>query len=171
MIVQSGGIPLIIQCLSSPVRNTVDQFLNPNIRCWSWVLLWREKCIPNNVIETNALFYCQVSYALAALYYLCDPDTKAEILKPEVIELIRRYSSAEAVNVTFSNLAKSFLDKHVDRSSWSIDSWPRIWVLQHWSPGVRPWINWPTHTHQRNAWRAKCLRGKFTSIWFLRSII
>ncbi|CAN6468564.1 unnamed protein product [Victoria cruziana] len=58
-----------------------------------------------------------VSYALAALYYLCDPDTKAEILKPEVIELIRRYSSAEAVNVTFSNLAKSFLDKHVDRSS------------------------------------------------------
>ncbi|KAF3793839.1 Armadillo repeat-containing protein 7 [Nymphaea thermarum] len=80
MIVQSGGIPLIIQCLSSPVKNTVNS-------------------------------------ALAALYYLCDPGTKTEILKPEVIELIRRYSRAEAVNVTFSNLAKAFLDRHVDGSS------------------------------------------------------
>ncbi|KAL5996293.1 hypothetical protein ACLOJK_026369 [Asimina triloba] len=75
-IVECGGIPLIIQCLSSPVRNTVNS-------------------------------------ALGALYYLCSQGTKDEILKPEVVELIKKYAAAEAVNVTFSNIAKAFLDKHV----------------------------------------------------------
>ncbi|KAK1285936.1 hypothetical protein QJS10_CPB20g01260 [Acorus calamus] len=54
-----------------------------------------------------------VNSALGALYYLCTPVTKEEILKPEVVELIRRYAAAEAVNMNFSNLAKAFLDKHV----------------------------------------------------------
>ncbi|MQL88890.1 hypothetical protein Taro_021451 [Colocasia esculenta] len=54
-----------------------------------------------------------VSYALGALYYLCNPSTKGEILKPEVIDLVKRYAAAEGVNVCFSNLAKAFLDKHV----------------------------------------------------------
>ncbi|KAE8021912.1 hypothetical protein FH972_007759 [Carpinus fangiana] len=79
IVTQCGGIPLIIQCLSSPVRNTVN-------------------------------------YALAALYYLCNPSNKGEILKPEVIDVIKRYAAAEAVSVNFSNLAKAFLDKHVGTS-------------------------------------------------------
>ncbi|EHA8587398.1 armadillo repeat-containing protein 7 [Cocos nucifera] len=78
VIIECGGIPLILQCLSSPVRNTV-------------------------------------SYALGALYYLCNPLTKKEILKPEVVEVIRKYAAAEGVNVTFSNLADAFLDKHVNQ--------------------------------------------------------
>ncbi|XLU64176.1 hypothetical protein S245_023385, partial [Arachis hypogaea] len=53
-----GGIPLIIQCLSSPVRNTVN-------------------------------------YALGALYYVCNEFNKEEILKPEVIDTIKRYAAAE----------------------------------------------------------------------------
>ncbi|XP_008812344.1 armadillo repeat-containing protein 7-like [Phoenix dactylifera] len=56
-----------------------------------------------------------VSYALGALYYLCNPSTKKEILKPEVVEVIRKYAAAEGVNVTFSNLANAFLDKHVNQ--------------------------------------------------------
>ncbi|KAL0925035.1 hypothetical protein M5K25_003341 [Dendrobium thyrsiflorum] len=75
-VVQCDGIPLVIQCLSSPVRNTVN-------------------------------------YALGALYYLCNSQTKEEILKPEVVEVIRKYAAAEAVSVGFSNLANAFLEKHV----------------------------------------------------------
>ncbi|KAL1348574.1 hypothetical protein AAHE18_07G089300 [Arachis hypogaea] len=74
-----GGIPLIIQCLSSPVRNTVN-------------------------------------YALGALYYVCNEFNKEEILKPEVIDTIKRYAAAEEVSASFSNLAKAFLDKHLSEN-------------------------------------------------------
>ncbi|XP_077215290.1 ARM repeat superfamily protein [Tasmannia lanceolata] len=53
-----------------------------------------------------------VNSALGALYYLCNPSTEQEILKSEVVELIREYAAAEAVSVSFSNLAKAFLEKH-----------------------------------------------------------
>eukprot|EP00253_Pinus_taeda_P027276 PITA_27276 len=52
--------------------------------------------------------------AIAALYYLCIPSTKAEILTPEVIEAMRKYEAARSINARFSNLAKAFLDKHVE---------------------------------------------------------
>lgn len=58
----------------------------------------------------------QVNYALGSLYYLCNASNREEILKPEVIDLIRRYADAEAVSVSFSNLAKAFLDKHARTS-------------------------------------------------------
>ncbi|KAH0933258.1 hypothetical protein HID58_010375 [Brassica napus] len=76
-IVEADGIPLIIKCLSSPVRNTVN-------------------------------------YALGALYYICDYNraTREMILRAEVLDLIERYAAAETVCVSFSNLAKAFLDKH-----------------------------------------------------------
>ncbi|KAK1574930.1 hypothetical protein Q3G72_001066 [Acer saccharum] len=54
-----------------------------------------------------------VNNALGTLYYLCNKTNKEEILKPEVVGVIRRYAAAEIVNVSFSNLAKAFLDKHV----------------------------------------------------------
>ncbi|XP_020093305.1 armadillo repeat-containing protein 7-like isoform X3 [Ananas comosus] len=58
-----------------------------------------------------------VYYALGALYYLCNPSSRRDILKPEVISLISQYAAAEAVNVSFSNLAKAFLDKHVGEAN------------------------------------------------------
>lgn len=54
-----------------------------------------------------------MNYALGALYYLCNPANKEEILKPEVVEVIERYASAGSVSVSFSNLAKALLDKHI----------------------------------------------------------
>ncbi|KAI4299656.1 hypothetical protein L6164_033092 [Bauhinia variegata] len=54
-----------------------------------------------------------VNYALGALYYLCDESNKTEVLKPEVVDVIKRYAAAERVSSSFSNLAKAFLDKHV----------------------------------------------------------
>ncbi|KAK7300638.1 hypothetical protein RJT34_11486 [Clitoria ternatea] len=57
-----------------------------------------------------------VNYALAALYYVCNGSNKEEILKPEVVDLIKRYAAAEEVSVSFSNLAKAFLDKHLSQN-------------------------------------------------------
>jgi hypothetical protein len=77
VITHCGGIPLVIQCLSSPVKNTVN-------------------------------------YALGALYYLCNPSTKKDILKPEVLKAVREYAVAGDANTSFRNLANAFLDKHVN---------------------------------------------------------
>ncbi|KAI3751061.1 hypothetical protein L2E82_22080 [Cichorium intybus] len=52
-----------------------------------------------------------VNYALGVLYYMCNATTKEDILKTKVVDTIKRYASA--VDVSFSNLAESFLDKHV----------------------------------------------------------
>ncbi|KAL5102106.1 hypothetical protein RYX36_006433 [Vicia faba] len=54
-----------------------------------------------------------VNYALGALYYVCNDSNKEEVLKPEVVDVIKRYAAAEEVSVSFSNLAKAFLDKHL----------------------------------------------------------
>ncbi|MED6110593.1 hypothetical protein PIB30_044513 [Stylosanthes scabra] len=53
-----------------------------------------------------------VNYALGALYYICNESNKEEILKPEVVDAIKRYAAAEEVSASFSNLAKAFLEKH-----------------------------------------------------------
>ncbi|KAI3782462.1 hypothetical protein L2E82_12509 [Cichorium intybus] len=55
----------------------------------------------------------QVNYALGALYYMCNASTKEDIFKTKVVDTIKRYASA--LDVSFSNLAESFLDKHVDK--------------------------------------------------------
>ncbi|ONK72193.1 uncharacterized protein A4U43_C04F16740 [Asparagus officinalis] len=44
-----------------------------------------------------------VNYALGALYYLCNSSTKKEILKPEVVDVIRKYAAAGAVNAETKN--------------------------------------------------------------------
>ncbi|KAK4385833.1 Armadillo repeat-containing protein 7 [Sesamum angolense] len=54
-----------------------------------------------------------VSYTLGSLYYLCNATTRDEILRPEIVDAIKRFAAAGAVNVGFSNLAQAFLDKHV----------------------------------------------------------
>ncbi|WOL17323.1 armadillo repeat-containing protein 7 [Canna indica] len=54
-----------------------------------------------------------VTYALGSLYYLCDSSSEKEILKPKVIDVIRRYAASETANGIFSNLAYAFLEKHM----------------------------------------------------------
>ncbi|KAF9665411.1 hypothetical protein SADUNF_Sadunf16G0119800 [Salix dunnii] len=107
IISQSGGIPLTIQCLSSPVRNTVRG------KACDSLLLHHPPPHPCFITCLAHPGDDMVNYALGSLYYLCNSLTKEEILKPEVIEVIKRYAAAETVNVSFSNLAKAFLDKHV----------------------------------------------------------
>ena len=57
-----------------------------------------------------------MNYALGALYYLCNESNKEEVLKSEVIDVIKRYVAADNVSVSFSNLAKAFLDKHLSEN-------------------------------------------------------
>ncbi|THG16183.1 hypothetical protein TEA_020620 [Camellia sinensis var. sinensis] len=52
-------------------------------------------------LRKNAQVREQVNYALGALYYLCNGSNKEEILKPEVVDVIRRYAAAGAVSVSF----------------------------------------------------------------------
>ncbi|CAL5344643.1 unnamed protein product [Camellia sinensis] len=44
-------------------------------------------------------YWRRVNYALGALYYLCNGSNKEEILKPEVVDVIRRYAAAGAVSM------------------------------------------------------------------------
>ncbi|MED6155022.1 hypothetical protein PIB30_001704 [Stylosanthes scabra] len=57
-----------------------------------------------------------VNYALGALYYICNESNKEEVLKPEVVDAIKRYAAAEEVSASFSNLAKAFLEKHLSEN-------------------------------------------------------
>ncbi|KAL3640808.1 hypothetical protein CASFOL_015776 [Castilleja foliolosa] len=59
----------------------------------------------------NACAGTRVNYALGSLYYLCNTNTEDEILKQEVVDAIKRFAAAGAVNACFSNLAQSLLDK------------------------------------------------------------
>ncbi|VVB16726.1 unnamed protein product [Arabis nemorensis] len=71
------------------------------------------KCLSSPVRNT-------VNYALGALYYMCDYNRATRegiVSRAEVVDLIKRYAAAESVSVSFSNLAKAFLDKHVDANN------------------------------------------------------
>lgn len=56
-----------------------------------------------------------VNYGIGALYYICNESNKEEIVRPEVVDVIKKYAAAGSVSVNFSNLAKAFLDKHVSQ--------------------------------------------------------
>ncbi|KAJ7298753.1 hypothetical protein O6H91_Y439100 [Diphasiastrum complanatum] len=75
IIVQNGGIALIVSCLTSPVENTVLS-------------------------------------AIAALYYLCTPSTKKEMLTTEVLDCLKTYAAEGLVHLRIRNIAKVFLSMH-----------------------------------------------------------
>jgi len=52
-------------------------------------------------------------YGLGSLYCSSNASNIEEILKPEVIDLIKKYAAAGDVNINFSNLGNAFLEKHV----------------------------------------------------------
>ncbi|KAL1827646.1 hypothetical protein ACET3Z_006058 [Daucus carota] len=64
------------------------------------------KCLSSPVRNT-------VNYAIAALYYICDESNQEDVLKPEVVDVVRRYAAASSISASFRNLAQAFFDKHV----------------------------------------------------------
>ncbi|GAB2236337.1 hypothetical protein Droror1_Dr00028060 [Drosera rotundifolia] len=82
-----GGVPLVVQCSSSPVRNTSTMLLVLYIIC--------------RVCESEGKG--------------SGVGIREEILKDGVAELIRKYvDSGGEVCVSFGNLARAILDKYVD---------------------------------------------------------
>ncbi|XP_028800604.1 armadillo repeat-containing protein 7-like [Neltuma alba] len=113
---QLNVLELFLDCLTEPNEKLVEFGIggicnacadptNSNIvtQCGGIPLVIQ--CLSSPVRNT-------VNYALGALYYLCNGSNKEEVLKPEVVDVIKRYADAETVSVSFSNLAKAFLDKH-----------------------------------------------------------
>ncbi|TYK08652.1 armadillo repeat-containing protein 7 [Cucumis melo var. makuwa] len=108
IITQCGGIPLIIECLSSPVKNT------RSLGIFKGKPYFGGSVHSGWIVEGDSPFKRLldiVNYALGAIYYLCNASNKEEIMKPEVVDVINRYAVAESVS--FSNLAKAILDKHL----------------------------------------------------------
>ncbi|KAL6543267.1 hypothetical protein OROHE_010787 [Orobanche hederae] len=128
VVIQCDGIPLVIQCLSSPVRNTALMSPRTGIQYISSAGSQHDTClIPHHLAEHMArpatcfiphpltvyTFPARmiVNYALGSLYYLCSATSKGEILKPEVVDAIKRFAAAGSISVCFGNLAQSLLDK------------------------------------------------------------
>lgn len=117
---QLNVLELFLDCLTEPNEKLIEfgaggicnSCADPAnaaviVRCGGIPLMIQ--CLSSPVSNT-------VSYAFGALYFLCNPSTQNDILKPDVIEVIKSYSEARDVNVTFSNLACVFLDRHVNQT-------------------------------------------------------
>lgn len=51
--------------------------------------------------------------AVTALYYLCTPSTRKDILQPPVVEQLNNFVGNEKTDRQLKNTAKAFLEQHV----------------------------------------------------------
>ncbi|KAL8503379.1 hypothetical protein ACS0TY_022206 [Phlomoides rotata] len=109
---QLNVLELFLDCLTKPneklVEFAVGEICNACANPTNAVVIIQ--C--DGLLSSNAY---QVNYALGSLYYFCNATTEDEILKPEIVEAIERFTAAGSVNMGFSNLAHAFLDRHVHK--------------------------------------------------------
>ncbi|CAJ1970820.1 unnamed protein product [Sphenostylis stenocarpa] len=114
---QLNVLELFIDCLTEPNEKLVEfgigGICNSCVDPANSAIVTKFGGIPLIIQCLSSPVRNTVNYALGALYYICNESNKEDILKPEVIDIIRRYAAAEAVCVGFSNLAKAFLNKHL----------------------------------------------------------
>ncbi|KAH9781187.1 hypothetical protein WN944_015107 [Citrus x changshan-huyou] len=114
---QLNVLELFLDCITEPNEKLVEfgvgGICNASVDPANAAIITKSGGIPLIIECLSSPVRNTVNHALGALYYLCSMSTKEEILKPEVVDVIRRYAAAESVNVSFSNLAKAFLDKQV----------------------------------------------------------
>ncbi|KAK7397060.1 hypothetical protein VNO78_18227 [Psophocarpus tetragonolobus] len=114
---QLNVLELFIDCLTEPNEKLVEFAMggicNSCVDPTNSAIITKFGGIPLIIQCLSSPVRNTVNYALGALYYICDESNKDNILKPEVIDVIRRYAAAEEVSVSFSNMAKSFLSKHL----------------------------------------------------------
>ncbi|RAL53012.1 hypothetical protein DM860_016247 [Cuscuta australis] len=114
---QLNVIELFLDCLTEPNEKLVEFGVGGICNCCAdptnAALVTQNDGIPLVIQCLSSPVRNTVNYGLGALYYLCNASNKEEILKPEVLDVIRRYAAAKEVSVSFSNLAQAFLDKHV----------------------------------------------------------
>ncbi|KAI5603155.1 hypothetical protein POPTR_001G225300v4 [Populus trichocarpa] len=114
---QLNVLELFLDCITEPNEKLVEfgigGICNSCVDPANAAIITQSGGIPLTIQCLSSPVRNTVNYALGSLYYLCNSSTKEEILKPEVLDVIKRYAACETVNVSFSNLAKAFLDKHV----------------------------------------------------------
>ncbi|RDX69062.1 Armadillo repeat-containing protein 7 [Mucuna pruriens] len=114
---QLNVLELFVDCLTEPNEKLVEfgigGICNSCVDPANSAIVTKFGGIPLIIQCLSSPVRNTVNYALGALYYVCNESNREEILKPEVIDVIRRYAAAEEVNVNFSNLAKVFLNKHL----------------------------------------------------------
>ncbi|KAG6507098.1 armadillo repeat-containing protein 7-like [Zingiber officinale] len=116
---QLNVLELFLDCITEPNEKLVEfgigGICNSSVDPANAALIIQCDGVPLVIQCLSSPVRNTVSYALGALYYLCDHSSKKEILKPEVLEIIRRYAAAGSINLTLSNLANAFLQKHVNQ--------------------------------------------------------
>ncbi|TKY56660.1 Armadillo repeat-containing protein [Spatholobus suberectus] len=114
---QLNVLELFIDCLTEPNEKLVEfgigGICNSCVDPANAAIVTKFDGIPLIIQCLSSPVRNTVNYALGGLYYICNKSNKEEILKPEVIDIIKRYAAAEEVSVSFSNLAKAFLNKHL----------------------------------------------------------
>ncbi|KAK3409527.1 hypothetical protein EUGRSUZ_J01642 [Eucalyptus grandis] len=114
---QLNVLELFLDCMTEPNEKLVEfgigGICNSCAEPANAAIITRSGGIPLVIQCLSSPVRNTVMYALGSLYYLCNASNKEEILKPEVIDLIKKYAAAGDVNINFSNLANAFLDKHV----------------------------------------------------------
>ncbi|XP_014503765.1 armadillo repeat-containing protein 7 isoform X1 [Vigna radiata var. radiata] len=114
---QLNVLELFIDCLTEPNEKLVEfgigGICNSCVDPANSAIVTEFSGIPPIIQCLSSPVRNTVNYALGALYYICNDFNKKEILKPEVIDIIKRYAAAEDISVSFSNLAKAFLNKHL----------------------------------------------------------
>ncbi|KAM7273743.1 hypothetical protein ACFE04_028407 [Oxalis oulophora] len=100
---QLNVLELFLDCLTEPNEKLVEfgigGICNASVDPANAAVITDCEGIPLVVHCLSSPVKNTVNYALGALYYLCDEFNKEEILKPEVVDLIKRYASAETLRV------------------------------------------------------------------------
>ncbi|XP_008244519.1 PREDICTED: armadillo repeat-containing protein 7 [Prunus mume] len=118
---QLNVLELFVDCITEPNEKLVEFGLGGICNCCAdpanAVVITQCGGIPLVIQCLSSPVRNTVNYAIGSLYYLCNASNKGEIMKPEVVDVMKRYAAAKEVSVSFSNLAKAFLDKHVSETA------------------------------------------------------
>ncbi|XP_061988890.1 uncharacterized protein LOC133707355 [Rosa rugosa] len=117
---QLNVVELFLDCITEPNEKLVEFGLGGICNCCpdpaNAAIVTQCGGIPLVIQCLSSPVRNTVNYAIGSLYYLCNTSNTEEIMNPEVVDVMKRYAAAEAANVSFSNLAKAFLDIHVSKN-------------------------------------------------------
>ncbi|OMO91154.1 Armadillo [Corchorus olitorius] len=101
---QLNVLELFLDCMTEPNEKLVEfgvgGVCNSSVDPANAAIIVRCGGIPLVIECLSSPVRNTVNYALGALYYLCNKSNREEILKPEVVDLIKRYAAAQTVNLS-----------------------------------------------------------------------
>ncbi|KAH7276398.1 hypothetical protein KP509_39G005400 [Ceratopteris richardii] len=110
-------IELFLDCLTEPCTKMVEYGMAGICNCCpdpaNAAII-----VENNGIRSiiSCIFHTNrkiALYAVTALYFLCTPLTRAEIIIPSLIEQMKYFTENGSTDIQLKNTANAFLDKHL----------------------------------------------------------